>query len=135
MEFTDDWYTDGRVPSVIPSVLFLPTDFIAVTDGMSPSVKLDNVVVYRLYIYRKYYRTTLVLTIVYYPTYINIDRKSWLVNRLSLLLLFNSYTISSLVSFIFYIFITNGISKSFFQRLKLLKKLFTNIIYFLVMNR
>jgi len=90
---------------------------------------------YRLYIYRKYYRTTLVLTIVYYPTYINIDRKSWLVNRLSLLLLFNSYTISSLVSFIFYIFITNGISKSFFQRLKLLKKLFTNIIYFLVMNR
>jgi len=31
---------------------------------------------YRLYIYRKYYRTTLVLTIVYYPTYINIDRKS-----------------------------------------------------------
>jgi hypothetical protein len=45
MRFTDDCYTDGRVPSVSPSVLFSPTDFIAVTDGMSPSVKLDNVVV------------------------------------------------------------------------------------------
>ena len=45
MGFTDDCYTDGRVPSVSPSVLFSPTDFIAVTDGMSPSVKLDNVVV------------------------------------------------------------------------------------------
>jgi len=41
MEFNDDCYTDGRDPSV----LFLPTDFIAVTDGISPSVKLDNVVV------------------------------------------------------------------------------------------
>ena len=45
MGFTDDCYTDGLVPSVSPSVLFSPTDFIAVTDGMSPSVKLDNVVV------------------------------------------------------------------------------------------
>jgi hypothetical protein len=27
------------------SVLFSPTDFIAVTDGINPSVKLDNVVV------------------------------------------------------------------------------------------
>ena len=45
MGFTDDCYTDGRVPSVNPSVLFSPTDFIAVTDGMIPSVKLDNVVV------------------------------------------------------------------------------------------
>ena len=45
MGFTDDCYTVGRVPSVSPSVLFSPTDFIAVTDGMSPSVKLDNVVV------------------------------------------------------------------------------------------
>jgi hypothetical protein len=43
--FTNDCYTDGRVPSVSPSVLFSPTDFIAVTDGRSPSVKLDNVVV------------------------------------------------------------------------------------------
>jgi hypothetical protein len=41
MGFTDDWYTDGRVPSVIIS----STDFIAFTDGISPSVKLDNVVV------------------------------------------------------------------------------------------
>jgi hypothetical protein len=45
MGFTDDCYTDGRVPSVSPSICFSPTDFIAVTDGMSPSVKLDNVVV------------------------------------------------------------------------------------------
>jgi hypothetical protein len=45
MGFTDNCYTDGRVPSVSPSVLFSPTDFIAVTDGMIPSVKLDNVVV------------------------------------------------------------------------------------------
>jgi len=33
MGFTDDWYTDGRVPSVF----FSPTDFIYVTDGISPS--------------------------------------------------------------------------------------------------
>jgi len=45
MGFTDDCYTDGRVPSVSPSILFSPTDFIAITDGLSPSVKLDNVVV------------------------------------------------------------------------------------------
>ena len=45
MGFTDDWYTYGRVPSMRPSVFFSPTDFIAVTDGISPSVKLDNVVV------------------------------------------------------------------------------------------
>jgi len=42
MGFTDDCFTDGRVPSV----LFSPTDFIAVTDGINPSVKLDNVVVF-----------------------------------------------------------------------------------------
>jgi hypothetical protein len=42
MGFTDDCYTDGS----LPSVLFSPTDFIAVTDGINPSVKLDNVVVY-----------------------------------------------------------------------------------------
>jgi len=45
MGFTDDWFTDGALPSVNPSVLFSPTDFIAVTDGINPSVKLDNVVV------------------------------------------------------------------------------------------
>jgi hypothetical protein len=42
MGFTDDWFTDGE----LPSVLFSPTDFIVVTDGINPSVKLDNVVVY-----------------------------------------------------------------------------------------
>ena len=36
MGFTDDYYTDGRVPSVIIS----PTEFIPFTDGISPSVKL-----------------------------------------------------------------------------------------------
>jgi hypothetical protein len=41
MGVTDECYTDGRVPSIIIS----PTDFIAFTDGISPSVKLDNVVV------------------------------------------------------------------------------------------
>jgi hypothetical protein len=41
MGFTDDCCTDGRDPSV----LFLPTEFIAVTDGISPSAKLYNVVV------------------------------------------------------------------------------------------
>jgi hypothetical protein len=30
---------------VNPSVLVSPTDFIAITDGINPSVKLDNVVV------------------------------------------------------------------------------------------
>jgi hypothetical protein len=49
MEFTDDCFTDGSLPSVNPSVLFSPTDFIAVTDGINPSVKLDNVVVKYLY--------------------------------------------------------------------------------------
>jgi hypothetical protein len=48
MGFTDDYYTDGRVLSVIPLVLFSPTDFITVIDGMIPSVKLDNVVVLSL---------------------------------------------------------------------------------------
>ena len=46
MGFTDDCYTDGRDLSVIPSVLFSPTDCIAVTDRINPSVKLDNVVVH-----------------------------------------------------------------------------------------
>jgi len=46
MGFTDDCYTDGSLPSVNSSVLFSPTDFIAVTDGINPSVKLDNVVMY-----------------------------------------------------------------------------------------
>jgi hypothetical protein len=45
MGFTDDWFTDGTLPSVNPSVLVSPTDFIAITDGINPSVKLDNVVV------------------------------------------------------------------------------------------
>ena len=41
MGFTDDWFTDGTSPSVLVS----PMDFIAITDGINPSVKLDNVVV------------------------------------------------------------------------------------------
>jgi hypothetical protein len=39
---TDDHYTDGRVPLVKPSVIILPTEFIPVTDGISPLVKLFN---------------------------------------------------------------------------------------------
>jgi len=46
MGFTDDWYTDGRVLSMRPSVIIVPTDFIAFTDGMSPSVKMVNGVVH-----------------------------------------------------------------------------------------
>jgi hypothetical protein len=49
MGFTDDWFTDEALPSVKPSVLFSPTDLIAVTDGINPSVKLDNVVVKLLF--------------------------------------------------------------------------------------
>jgi len=41
MGFTDDCYTDGRDPSV----LLLPTECIDVTDRISPSAKLYNVVV------------------------------------------------------------------------------------------
>jgi hypothetical protein len=46
MGVTDDYYTDGRVPSVMPSVIISPTEFIPVTDGISPSVKLFNGVMY-----------------------------------------------------------------------------------------
>jgi hypothetical protein len=45
MGFTEDCYTDGHVPSVMPSVIISPTDFIPVTNGRSPSVKLFNGVV------------------------------------------------------------------------------------------
>jgi hypothetical protein len=38
--------TDGRVPSVRPSVMISLTEFIPVTDGISPSVKLFNGVVF-----------------------------------------------------------------------------------------
>jgi hypothetical protein len=43
---TDDYYTDGRVPSVRPSVIISPTAFIPDTDGISPSEKLFNGVVF-----------------------------------------------------------------------------------------
>ena len=42
---TDDYYTDGRVPSMKPSVIISATELIRVTDGISPSVKLFNGVV------------------------------------------------------------------------------------------
>jgi len=42
---TDDYYTDGRVPSARPSIIISPTAFIPDTDGISPSVKLFNGVV------------------------------------------------------------------------------------------
>jgi hypothetical protein len=51
---TDECYTDGRDPSVTPSVLLLSTEFIDVTDGISPSAKLYNVVV--LYWLTKYFK-------------------------------------------------------------------------------
>jgi len=42
---TDDYYTDGRVPSVRPSIIISPMEFIPVVDGISPSVKVFNGVV------------------------------------------------------------------------------------------
>jgi hypothetical protein len=42
---TDDYYTDGRVSSVRPSVIISPMEFIPVTDEIIPSVKLFNGVV------------------------------------------------------------------------------------------
>ena len=48
MGVTDDWYTDGRVPSMRPSVIISPTDFIPINDGISLSVKLFNGVVFKL---------------------------------------------------------------------------------------
>jgi len=50
---TDDYYTDGRVPLVTPLVIISPTEFITVTDGISPSVKLFNGVVNSLQNYLK----------------------------------------------------------------------------------
>jgi hypothetical protein len=50
---TNDYYTDGRVPLVTPSVIISPTEFIPVTDGISPSVKLFNGVVNSLQNYLK----------------------------------------------------------------------------------
>jgi len=58
MGFTDDWFTDGALLSVNPSVLFSLTDFIAVTDGINPSVKLDNVVVIKDYLRLIFYLLT-----------------------------------------------------------------------------
>ena len=43
--FTDDYYTDGRVLLISPSVIISSTEFIPFTDGISPSVKLFNGVV------------------------------------------------------------------------------------------
>jgi hypothetical protein len=45
MGFTDNCYTDGHVPSMRPSGIISLTDFIPVTDGISPSLKLFNGVV------------------------------------------------------------------------------------------
>jgi hypothetical protein len=42
---TDDYYTNGHVPSVRPSVIISPMKFIPVTNGISLSVKLFNGVV------------------------------------------------------------------------------------------
>jgi hypothetical protein len=65
MGFTDDCYTDGRDPSVTPSVLFLPTDFIAVTDRISPSAKLYNVVVYVFFSFLIFSSQFFFITILY----------------------------------------------------------------------
>jgi hypothetical protein len=43
---TDDYYTNEGVPSMRPSVIISPTEFIPVTDGIIPFIKLFNGVVY-----------------------------------------------------------------------------------------
>jgi hypothetical protein len=43
---TDAHDADGMKPSEIPSVIILPTVFVPYTDGMNPSAKLYNGVVY-----------------------------------------------------------------------------------------
>jgi len=43
---TDDQYSNRRILSVMPSVKMLPTNVLSYTDGMNPSVKLFNGVVF-----------------------------------------------------------------------------------------
>ena len=42
---TERGVTNGHILSVRPSVIISPTEFIPITDGISPSVKLFNGVV------------------------------------------------------------------------------------------
>jgi hypothetical protein len=42
---TDDWYSDGRILSVMLSVRILPTNYVPYTDGINLSIKLFNSVV------------------------------------------------------------------------------------------
>jgi len=42
----DDQYSNRRILSVMPSVKMLPTNVLSYTDGMNPSVKLFNGVVF-----------------------------------------------------------------------------------------
>jgi hypothetical protein len=43
---TDDQYSNRRILSVMPSVKMLPTNVLSYIDGMNPSVKLFNGVVF-----------------------------------------------------------------------------------------
>jgi len=45
--FTDDYYTDGRVPSISPLIIISPMEFIPVTNESILLVKLFNGVVCR----------------------------------------------------------------------------------------
>ena len=45
-EITEDQYFDGQIPSVRPLGKMLVTDFVPYTNGINPSVKLFNGVVY-----------------------------------------------------------------------------------------
>jgi hypothetical protein len=44
-EITDDRYSNGRIPSVMPSVRILLKNCVPYTDGINPLVKLFNGVV------------------------------------------------------------------------------------------
>jgi len=42
---TDDQYSDGRIPLVVPSIKMLPMNCVSYTDRMHPLVKLFNSIV------------------------------------------------------------------------------------------
>jgi len=44
-KITDERFTNGSFPSVIPSVNLLPTKYVSYADGKIPSVELLNLVV------------------------------------------------------------------------------------------
>ena len=50
-KITDERFTDRAFPSVIPSVINLPTEYVSYADGKIPAVKLLNLVVRFIILY------------------------------------------------------------------------------------